>query len=81
MQTNIKLQDTYLWQYREAIRNHLIHAGMDIITELDNLIDDFDNDEYRYNTNDAYLRIDFIENCVKLPKAPFYGKPMILLLW
>ena len=81
MQTNIKLQDTYLWQYREAIRNHLIHAGMDIITELDNLIDDFDNDEYRYNTNDAYLRIDFIENCVKLTKAPFYGKPMILLLW
>lgn len=81
MQTNIKLQDTYLLQYREAIRKGEIHAGMDMITELDNLIDDFDNDEYRYNTNDAYLRIDFIENCVKLTKSPFYGKPMILLLW
>lgn len=81
MQTNIKLENTYLWKYREAIRTGEIHAGMDMITELDNLIADFDNDEYRYNTNDAYLRIDFIQNCVKLTKSPFYGKPMILLLW
>lgn len=81
MKTNIKLKNTYLWKYREAIRRGEIQAGFDIVQELDNLIEDFDNPEYIYNVNDAYLRIDFIQNCVKLTKSPFYGKPMILLLW
>ena len=81
MITNINLEDTYLWKYREAIRKREIYAGYELVQELDNLIEDFDCDEYIYNTNDAYLRIHFIENCVKLTKSPFYGKPMKLLLW
>lgn len=52
-----------------------------MIMELDNLIEDFYSDEYKYDVADAYMRIDFIEHCVKLTKSPFYGKPMILLLW
>lgn len=71
----------YLLQYREAIRNGEIIAGYDMIQELDNLIADLDNPEYRYITDDAEIRIDFIENCIKLTKAPFYGQPMILMLW
>lgn len=81
MITNINLEDTYLFKYREAIRKREIHAGYELVQELDNLIEDFDSDEYIYNTYDAYLRIHFIENCVKLTKSPFYGKPMKLLLW
>lgn len=81
MITNINLEDTYLFKYREAIRKREIHAGYELVQELDNLIEDFDSDEYIYNTDDAYLRIHFIENCVKLTKSPFYGKPMKLLLW
>lgn len=81
MITNINLEDTYLWKYREAIRKREIYAGYELVQELDNLIEDFDSDEYIYNTDDAYLRIHFIENCVKLTKSPFYGKPMKLLLW
>ena len=72
---------TYLKQYREAIRSGEIIAGMDIIQELDNLIADLDNPEYLYDTADADLRISFIEGCIRLTKAPFYGKPMTLLLW
>lgn len=71
----------YLLQYREAIRNGEIIAGNDMIQELDNLIADLDNPEYQYITDDAEIRIDFIENCIKLTKAPFYGQPMILMLW
>ena len=52
-----------------------------MIMELDNLIEDFYSDEYKYDVADAYMRIDFIEHCVKLTKSPFYGKPMVLLLW
>lgn len=71
----------YLTQYREAIQRGEIRAGYDMIDELDRLIADLDDLQYRYDTAAAELRIDFIENCVKLTKAPFYGKPMKLLLW
>lgn len=71
----------YLTQYREAIRCGEICAGYDMIDELDRLIADLDDPQYRYDTTAAELRINFIENCVKLTKAPFYGKPMKLLLW
>lgn len=71
----------YLTQYREAIRRKEIRAGYDMIDELDRLIADLDDSQYRYDTAAAELRIDFIENCVKLTKAPFYGNPMKLLLW
>ena len=71
----------YLIQYREAIRKGEIVAGMDMIMELDNLIEDMSSSEYIYDTRDAEIRIDFIEHCIRLTKAPFYGKPMVLLLW
>ena len=71
----------YLIQYRDAIRSGEILAGMDMIQELDNLIADLDDPQYRYDTTDAEIRIDFIQNCIKLTKSPFYGKPMILMLW
>ena len=72
----------YLFQYREAIRNGEIVAGQELITELDRLINDLlTDDEFYYDTTDADIRIDFMENCIKLTKSPFYGKPMVLMLW
>lgn len=71
----------YLIQYREAIKRGEIVAGIDMISELDNLIADLNDEQYRYDTKDAELRIDFIEHCIRLTKAPFYGKPMQLMLW
>ena len=71
----------YLLQYREAIRSGEIIAGLDMIQELDNLIADLSDPQYKYDTRDAEIRISFIENCIKLTKAPFYGQPMILMLW
>lgn len=71
----------WLLQYRSAIRSGEILAGMDMIRELDNLLDDLDDPQYRYDTRDAEIRISFIESCIKLTKAPYYGKPMKLMLW
>lgn len=79
MQSNLK--DTWLWKYREEIRKGNIVAGRELIMELDNLIADFDNPRYYYDTTDAYKRMDFMENCIRLTKSPFYGKPMVLMLW
>lgn len=72
---------SWLIEYRKAIRKGEILAGVEMITELDNLIADLDDPQYKYDTTAADLRIYFIENCVKLTKSPFYGKPMKLLLW
>lgn len=72
---------TYLHQYREAIRRGEILAGVEMVTELDNLIADLDNKEYRYDTTKADLIISFIETCCKLTVSPFYGKPFVLELW
>lgn len=77
----------YLCEYREAIRNghdsegNTVVAGYELIDELDRLIEDLDNPRYIYDTTDAYERIHFMENCIKLTKSPFYGKPMKLMLW
>jgi phage terminase large subunit-like protein len=72
---------SHLLAYREAIRSGEIKAGMDMVQELDRLIEDLESPEYIYDTHDAYIRIDFIEHCIKLTKSPYYGKPMELLLW
>lgn len=74
-------QDYYLVQYREAIRRGEIIAGQELIMELDRLIEDLDNPRYIYDRTEALQRIDFMENCIKLTKSPFYGKPMILMIW
>lgn len=72
----------YLFQYREAIRQGEIVAGQELIIELDRLINDLlMDDDFYYDTTDADVRIDFMENCIRLTKSPFYGKPMILMLW
>lgn len=72
---------SYLLEYREAIRRGEILAGAEMITELDSLIDDLEDEQYRYDTKKAYLIIDFIEACVKLTVSPFYGMPFKLELW
>lgn len=71
----------YLLEYREAIRRGDIMAGVELITELDNLIRDMNDPRYIYDTTDANIRINFMENCIRLTKSPFYGKPMKLMLW
>lgn len=68
--------------YKAEIDAGKILVGQELYKELENLVDDLHhNDEYFYNTDDANLRMDFMENCVKLTKSPYYGKPMILMLW
>lgn len=79
--SELKVYPNYLIAYREQIRIGKIKAGYELTKELDNLIEDLQNPRYIYDTKDAYERIDFIQNCIRLTKAPFYNKPMILMLW
>jgi phage terminase large subunit-like protein len=75
------IENTWLMKYYEAIERGDIIAGQELKTELENLICDFEDPRFYYDTTVADFKIDFMENCVKLTKSPFYGKPMILMLW
>lgn len=71
----------FLEQYYREIDDGKIIAGQELKMELRKLIADLDDDRYIYDCRDADFRIDFMENCVKLTKSPFYGQPMKLMLW
>ena len=55
--------------------------GHELKDELKRLIKDLENPRYIYDTTKADLIMDFMENCIKLTKSPFYGQPMKLMLW
>lgn len=83
------IQDRTIWtpdnsallKYHALISYGDILVGQDLWRELENLKEDFHNDMFFYDTADAMLRMDFMENCVRLTKSPFYNKPMILMDW
>lgn len=73
--------NSFLLEYHAKIETGEIIVGQEMRMELENLCADFKNDEFFYDTEDANLRMDFMENCVRLTKSPYYNKPMILMLW
>lgn len=80
-ENKINNEHSYLIEYFNECRSGNIVIGVELMTELQNLIDDLDNPDYYYDTFDSEFRIEFIENFVKHTKSPFYGKPFILELW
>lgn len=74
--------NSHLIRYKEEIDIGKIIVGKELYLELNKLIEDIKyNENYIYNTDKANLRIDFIENCIRLTKSPYYNKPMKLMLW
>lgn len=73
--------NSFLLEYHARIETGEIIVGRELWQELCNLKEDFINDAYTYDTEDALLRIDFMENCVRLTKSPYYNMPMVLMLW
>lgn len=68
--------NSYLLEYRGRAETGEIIIGQDLWTELDNLAEDLKDDRYFYDTDAALIRMDFMENCVRLTKSPFYNQPM-----
>lgn len=79
---NFNANNSHLIHYFEKIKLGEIIAGKELYIELKKLVNDIkNNDKYIYNTEKSSLRIDFIENCIRLTKSPYYNKPMLLMLW
>ena len=73
--------NSFLLRYRAEAETGAVIIGQELWQELDNLAEDMKNDRYIYDREDALLRMDFMQNCVRLTKSPFYNKPMKLMLW
>lgn len=79
---DINENNCYLFKYYAEIKKGNIIAGHELKQELENLVNDLKyNDEYFYETSAALERFDFMENCIRLTKSPFYNMPMKLMLW
>lgn len=84
-----KRTTAFKFQYKDKETNEAVYSyyetelfvGEELERELDNLIEDLNSDEYVYDTSKAHQIIDFMENCIRLTKAPFYNVPMKLMLW
>ena len=70
-----------LLKYRAMAEAGDIMIGQELWMELDRLAEDIATERYLYNQEDARLRMDFMEHCIRLTKSPFYGKPMELMQW
>ena len=73
--------NSFLLEYKERCECGEFIIGQDLAIELENLAEDLQTDRYFYDTDDALLRMDFMENCIRLTKSPYYNKPMKLMLW
>ena len=73
--------NSHLLRYKELCELGTYIIGEDLRTQLGNLAEDMKDDEYYYDTWDAFARMHFMENCVRLTKSPFYNKPMKLMDW
>ena len=77
----ITYSNGFLEEYYKQIMSGEIVAGHELKKELSKLMEEMQDDRYIYDTRDADMRMDFMENCVRLTKSPFYGQPMKLMLW
>lgn len=71
----------FLLEYKERCEAGEYIIGQELWQELRNLAEDLKGDRYEYDRYAALLRMDFMENCVRLTKSPYYNKPMVLMLW
>ena len=62
-------------------REQRLIVGYEMRQELENLMEDLQSDEYRYDTTFSDELIDFMENCIRLTQDPFYNLPMKPMLW
>ena len=73
--------NSFLLEYKAKAENGEIILGRDLYQELRNLEEDIRDERFEYDVEKALLRINFIQNCCRLTKSPYYNKPMQLMLW
>lgn len=73
--------NNYLQEYIQEIENGNIIVGIELKKMLYKLQNEINATDIKFNTKDADMRIEFIENFCKFTANKFYGKPFKLMLY
>lgn len=71
----------YLQEYWSLIQNGEIVVGYWIKKQIRNLINDLENPQFVYETEEAHKRIKFMERLCLQSKQPYYMQPLKLMPW
>ncbi len=71
----------WLEEYSYLIENRHVIVGYWIKREIRNLIEDLEDPRWIYDTTEAEKRIRFEETLCLQSKAPYYMKPLELMIW
>lgn len=72
---------TYLEEYADLIKHKEIVVGYWMKKAVRNLIEDLESGKYIYDITEADRRIRFEEKLCLQSKAPYFGKPLVLMPW
>lgn len=81
---------SYIYQYNEAIKNGYIEikgehkrliVGAKIKKAIKKLMGYFEDERFIFDPTECYKRFEFIETLCLQGYAPFYNKPVELMLW
>lgn len=75
------MNSCYLLEYWDMIKKSEVVVGYWLRKEIENLVKDLDNPRYIYDTTEAHKRIKFQETLCLQSKAPYYMKPIKLMIW
>lgn len=84
------VKNSYIYQYNEAIKNGYIDingerkrfiVGSKIKKAVKKLMGYFEDERIIFDTTECYRRFDFEESLCLQGYAPFYNKPISLMLW
>ena len=84
------VKNSYIYQYNEAIKKGYIEingerkrliVGSKIKKAVKKLMGYFEDERFIFNPNECYKRFAFIESLCLQGYAPFYNKPVELMLW
>lgn len=71
----------YLREYWSLIQNGEIVVGYWIKRQIRNLINDLEDPQFVYETEEAHKRIKFMERLCLQSKQPYYMQPLKLMPW
>ena len=72
---------SYIKEYNEAIKSGEVIVGWKIKAVVNHLIKSMEDERFIFDPTYAHKRMEFQEKYCLQGKAPYYGKPIKLMLW
>ena len=73
--------NSYIKEYAESIKTGDVVVGWKIKAVINHLLESMEDERFVFDPTYAHKRMDFQERYCLQGKAPYYGKPIQLMLW